>query len=116
MGITTALLWGLAGGLSFEMLEFYGRCRSASSPDWDKLLPQGRNIFLLALVVRGFLSVVVVAAAASEGRPPGGLTALGLGAAAPLVLQKLARMVKLTDSPPEPSGPPDPEGESSGAV
>lgn len=96
MVIWVAACWGLAGGISVEGLELYARIRRAPGWTWRKPIPQGLASYLISVVIRGGLSAVVVAAAADGRQVVSVFAAFGLGVAAPLVIEKLARTVPLT--------------------
>jgi|SRR5437868_700306 len=98
MAPLVAALWGLAGGLCVEGLEVYANIHRKKSWSWRKPIPQGMTAFVLSIIIRGAVSTVVAAAFAASGQVSGAFAALGLGIAAPLIVQRLARAVPLTDA------------------
>lgn len=94
-----AVAWGLAGGLCVEALELYAHIRRVQKWSWRRPIKQGMAAFLVTLVIRGGLGSVLAAAAAASGQISGAFGALALGVAAPLILEKLAKQIPLTNSP-----------------
>ncbi|GII64472.1 hypothetical protein Skr01_45570 [Sphaerisporangium krabiense] len=91
--IWAAALWGLAGGLCVEGLELYARIRRDRKWSWKRPIPQGRAAYLTSVAIRAGVGAVL-AAAATEGRQiSGAFAALALGLAAPLVVEKVTRLV-----------------------
>jgi hypothetical protein len=112
MVVWVAACWGLAGGMCVEGLEMYAHIRRTPKWNWRTPIPQGLVPYLLSVTIRGGLSAVVVAAAAASGQVISPFTALGFGVAAPLVVEKLARAVPVTEAAPLPM---EPAGEPSAA-
>jgi hypothetical protein len=96
MAVWIAAIWGLSGGLAVEALELYGSIHRARKWTWRKPIPQGLAAYVISVVIRAGLGTVVVAAAAASEQISGAFAAFGLGVAAPLVVEKLARAVPLT--------------------
>jgi hypothetical protein len=91
-----AALWGLAGGFLVEALELYASIRRSTRRwSWRRPIPQGMAAFVVSIVIRMGAGATVAAALAQDGQVAGALAALGLGVAAPLVIEKLARVVPL---------------------
>lgn len=95
-----AACWGLAGGMCVEGLELYATIRRTPKWNWRKPIPQGLLPYLLSVTIRAGLSAVVVAAATASGQVISAFSALGLGVAAPLIIEKLARAVPVTQPAP----------------
>jgi hypothetical protein len=95
--------WGLAGSLCVEGLELYARIRRTSGWSWRMPIPQGLAAYLISVAIRAGAGAVLAAAAGSSGQVAGVFGAFALGAAAPLVVERLARVIPL-DVPPD--GPP----------
>lgn len=93
MSTTWAAVWGVLGGLCVELLELYGRIHRTPKWNWREPIPQGMIAYLISVTIRVGIGAVVAAAAAASGQVSGTLTAFGLGAAAPLVIEKLSRAV-----------------------
>ncbi|WP_433461853.1 hypothetical protein [Spirillospora sp. CA-128828] len=91
-----AALWGIAGGFLVEALELYASIRRSTRRwTWRRPIPQGMAAFVVSIVIRMGAGGTVAAALAQDGQVAGALAALGLGVAAPLVIEKLARVVPL---------------------
>jgi hypothetical protein len=106
LGIWAGAGWGLAGGMCVEALWLHSHIRSAARWSWRKPIPQGLTAYVISVVTRVGAGAVVAAAAAGSNQASGTLAAFGIGVAAPLVVQKLARGVPLTGyltDHPEPS-------------
>ncbi|WP_433474192.1 hypothetical protein ACQPZP_36345 [Spirillospora sp. CA-142024] len=110
-----AALWGIAGGFLVEALELYASIRRSTRRwTWRRPIPQGMAAFVVSVVIRMGAGGTVAAALAQDGQVAGALAALGLGVAAPLVIEKLARVVPLNvdvqatmePAPPAPAPPP----------
>ncbi|GAA2613126.1 hypothetical protein SMC26_14240 [Actinomadura fulvescens] len=114
-----AALWGLAGGVCVEALELYAHIRSRRRWSWRRPIPQGMAAFWVSVLIRVGVGGVVAAAMAHDGQVAGAVAAFGLGVAAPLVIEKLARLVPLNldvpaalELPPDPAATPAPTGQS----
>jgi hypothetical protein len=92
MGMWAAAIWGLAGGLCVEALDLYTRIRgprfSMRRPGW----------YMISVLIRVGAGAILAAAAAGSHQVTGPLAALGLGVGAPLVIQRLAKEVPVTDA------------------
>ncbi len=97
MNLWAAAGWGLAGGLSVEALALYAVIRNSSKWSWRRPIPQGAVAYLISVVARAGAGAGLAAAAAGSGQIVGTFAAFGLGVAAPLVVEKLARAIPLTD-------------------
>jgi hypothetical protein len=91
MNIWVATGWGLAGGLCVEGLELYTSIRSAPNWNWRKPISQGLMAYLVSVMIRVGVGAVLAAASTGSGQVSGPLAALGLGTAAPVLIEKLAR-------------------------
>jgi hypothetical protein len=98
MSIWAAAAWGLVGGLCVEALELYARIHRAVRWSWRRPVRQGLAGFVTAVCIRVGVGAAVAAAAAGSRQVSGPLAAFGLGVCAPLVVQRLARAVPLTDA------------------
>ena len=96
MTVWGAACWGLVGGVVVEALALYSLIRMSRHWSWRKPIPQGLAAYLISVVVRAGAGAGVAAAAAGSGQVSGTFAAFGLGIAAPLVVEKLARLVPLT--------------------
>lgn len=97
MNLWAAAGWGLAGGLCVEALALYAVIRNSSKWSWRKPIPQGAVAYLISVVARAGAGAGLAAAAAGSGQVVGTFAAFCLGVAAPLVVEKLARAIPLTD-------------------
>ena len=97
MGILWAASWGLLGGLCVELLELYAHIRHTQKWNWREPIRLGITLYLISVVCRVGVGAVLAAAAAGSGQVSGTLAAFGLGVAAPLVIEKLARAVPRTE-------------------
>ena len=95
MDVWAAAAWGLAGGLCVEGLELYANIRHTPDWTWRTPIPQGLAAYVLSVLIRVVLGAVVTGATAGSHQVSGPLAAFGLGVAAPLVIEKLARAVPL---------------------
>ncbi|WP_141578552.1 hypothetical protein [Actinomadura sp. WMMA1423] len=108
-----AVLWGMAGGGCVEALELYAQIhRSRRRWSWRRPIPQGLTAFAVSVLIRLAVGAAVAAALAASGQVSGPLAAFGLGVAAPLVIEKLARLVPLqidarSAFDPQAQGPPN---------
>lgn len=96
MNMWAAAAWGLAGGFCVEALELYVRIRRTPKWNWRQPIPQGMAAFAVSVLVRLGVGAVLAAATAGSRQISSPLAAFGLGVAAPLVIEKLARGVPLT--------------------
>jgi hypothetical protein len=87
LAVWAAALWGLAGGLCVEALELYARIKRAREWSWSKPIPQGRAAYWTSVVIRAGVGALLAAAAAASDQVSGAFAALGLGVAAPLVVE-----------------------------
>src|SRR5262245_20259452 len=112
MNGATAGMWGLFGGFAIEGLEFYVSIRrlrcapwQAPAPDEVEGVPEaGMWGYVVAEAVRLVIGAGLAWAAAATAQVSGPLGALGLGAAAPVVLEQIAKTVPLRAAPA--AGPP----------
>jgi hypothetical protein len=97
MSSVLAAFWGLAGGLRIEGFELYSHIRRTPHWSWRTPIPQGMSAYLISVVIRAGIGAVLAAAAVTSGQVTGVFGAFGLGVGAPLVLEKLARLVPLNE-------------------
>lgn len=95
MNLWAAGAWGLAGALCVEAWELYRGIRHSPEWDWRAPIPQGLAAYLFSVAIRMLMGAVVAGAAAASDQVSGALAAVGLGIAAPLVIEKFAREVPL---------------------
>ncbi|WP_242911447.1 hypothetical protein [Actinomadura terrae] len=92
-----AALFGLGGGLCVEALELYTHIRrSRRRWNWRRPIPQGMAAFVVSVVIRVGVGGTVAAVMAWDGQIVGAIGAFGAGVAAPLVIERLFRLVPLT--------------------
>lgn len=83
-------LWGALGGLIVDALEFYRVVRN-NGGRWPEDM---RSLaFLVAELIRLGVGAILAVAFASSGHVSDTLGALAVGAAAPLIAEKLARQI-----------------------
>lgn len=99
LSVWAAACWGLAGGACVEALWLHAHIRRAARWSWRKPIRQGLAAYLISVILRVGVGAAVAAAAAGSGQASGTVAAFALGVAAPLVVQKLARGIPLTDQP-----------------
>ena len=107
--------WALAGGLCVEALELYAQIRRTPKWSWRTPIPQGLVAYLISVAIRAGVGATLGAAAASGKQVAGAFGAFGLGVAAPLVIEKLARIVPMRVSDPSIETGPAPQGEDNAA-
>lgn len=100
-----AAIWGLAGGACVESLELYVRIRRTSHWNWRRPIPQSMAAYVISVVIRVGVGAALAAASAGSGQVSGSLAAFGLGIAAPLVIERLARAVPLATAAGDPRVP-----------
>jgi hypothetical protein len=98
MTLIEAAVWGLSGGMCVESLELYARIRRTPRWNWRQPIPQGMTAFVISVLIRIGVGAVLAAAGAGSGQVSSSLAAFGLGIGAPLVIEKLARAVPLTNA------------------
>lgn len=96
MALWLAALWGLAGGMSVEGMQLYARIHRTPGWSWHRPIPQGLTAYLLSLLIRAGFSAGVTTAAAASDQVVGAFAMYGIGIAAPLVIEKLAKGVPLS--------------------
>lgn len=100
MSIWSATAWGLLGGLCVEALALHALIHKAEDWTWRKPIPQGLAAYLISVIVRSGAGAGLAAAAAGSGQVSGSFGALGLGVAAPLIVEKLSKAIPVNDIPP----------------
>lgn len=99
MLIWDAVLWGGAGGLIVEILEFHTAIiRTNALPwqdEWRAKGEQGLGVLITSVIIRVMVGAVFAGAVAGGGTLENAAAALFVGAAAPtLILEKVGRSVK----------------------
>ncbi|MFE0153666.1 hypothetical protein ACFWY5_41480 [Nonomuraea sp. NPDC059007] len=88
-------LWGLGGGLAVEVLDFVKAVRRVKGWPWASPDEPGAGPYLLSVLGRAAAAAVVAGAAGASVTGMTPLIALALGAAAPLILEKLSQQVPM---------------------
>ncbi|MEQ4725014.1 hypothetical protein [Nonomuraea sp. B19D2] len=87
-------LWGLGGGLAIEALDFIKAVRRVGHGwPWRYPYGPGGGPYLVSVLGRAAASAVVAGAAGASVNGMTPLIALALGAAAPLILEKLSQQI-----------------------
>jgi hypothetical protein len=86
--------WGLAGGLCVEALALCALIRSTPGWNWRRPIPQGLAAYLISVVLRAGAGAGLAAVAAGSGQVSGAFAAFTLGVAAPLIVERLSRLVR----------------------
>ncbi|MEN3360365.1 MAG: hypothetical protein V7637_4347 [Mycobacteriales bacterium] len=95
------MLWGLFGGFAVEGLDLYGALRRRGCWPWGG--PEPREVGIVGYAVAEAIRLIIggglagAAATSSEVTSPAG--ALAVGVAAPLIVERLARAIPLTEPP-----------------
>lgn len=86
-------IWGFFGGFAVEGLEFAGAIRRTG--DWPWRLPNEPGLlpFAVSVLIRLVVGAGLAVAAGSTGQISGPFGALGVGVAAPLLIEQLARQI-----------------------
>jgi hypothetical protein len=97
MGWFEAAAWGTFGGFAMEALDFITAVRRHRRVPWRKLIPEdpGPAIHAVTSVLRLTVGAGVAAAASRTSPSVSAWLALGLGAAAPVILEKLTALIPL---------------------
>ena len=92
-----AAAWGAFGGFAMEALDYITAVRRHHRVPWQKILPgdPGPTAHAIATVLRLIVGAGVAAAAARTTPSVSPWLAFGLGAAAPVVLEKLTTLIPL---------------------
>jgi len=86
-----AAVWGLLGGFIVEALELLVASRRVGGWPWTRPGEPGVAPMVVSVVLRMAIGAILAAAAYGSGQVGGPLPALGLGVAAPLVIEKMTR-------------------------
>lgn len=100
MTASHAALWGLFGGFVVEGLDLYAAVRRKGCWPWRVRGPRetGALAYFVAELIRLVIGGGLAGAAATSGQLSTPLAALTMGIATPLIVERLARAVPLTDS------------------
>jgi hypothetical protein len=95
-----AALWGLGGGFAVEGLDLYGALRRRGRWPWRVRGPRevGAVGYFVAELVRLVIGGVLAAALAESNQITTAFGALAVGVAAPLIVERLTRVIPLADS------------------
>jgi hypothetical protein len=89
-------LWGLFGGFAVEGLEFRGAIHRVGGWPWRRPGEPGPLAMLVSVLIRLLVGAGLAIAAGTTGQVSGPFGAIGVGVAAPLLIEQLARQVRLT--------------------
>jgi hypothetical protein len=84
-------LWGLIGAAANVGVVFLEASRRVKGWPWERPRGPGGGVYLVSIAVHLAIAAGTTAALASGGVVPNGLIAFGVGAAAPVVVKKLAK-------------------------
>jgi hypothetical protein len=95
-----AALWGLSGGFAVEGLDLYGAVRRHGCWPWRARGPRevGAVGYFVAELIRLVIGSVLASALAESSQITTAFGALAVGVAAPLIVERLTRVIPLTDS------------------
>jgi hypothetical protein len=97
----SAVLWGLFGGFAVEGLDLYGALRRRGCWPWGG--PEPREVGIIGYAVAEAIRLIIggglAGAAAASGEVTSAAGALAVGVAAPLIVERLARAIPLTEPP-----------------
>lgn len=94
-----AALWGAFGGFAVEGLELYTAVRRHGHWPWRVRGPRevGAPGYVVAELIRLIIGAGLAGAAEASGQITSAVGALAVGVAAPLIVERLARAIPLTD-------------------
>lgn len=90
------LLWGAYGGLAVEAIEFSGAIRRIKDWPWKVAGESPPFVLAISVMIRIGLSLGLTLAAGQAGQIAGPMGAVAVGAAAPLLIEQMAKQVSLT--------------------
>jgi hypothetical protein len=102
-------MWGLFGGFAVEGLEFAAAIRRIAGWPWQQPNEPGLLPLMVSVVIRLVIGSGLAIAAGTSGQISGPFGALAVGAAAPLLVEQLARQIpQTTITPISPANLPTP--------
>ncbi len=84
-------LWGLAGAAINRVLIYLEAAQRAKGPPWRAPQGPGGGVYSVSVLLHCIIGAVVVLAVGQSGYVANAVVALGIGAAAPVVVKKLSR-------------------------
>jgi hypothetical protein len=95
-----AALWGLFGGFAVEGLDLYGAVRRHGCWPWRARGPRevGAVGYFVAELIRLVIGGALALALAESSQVTTPFAALAVGVAAPIIVERLTRVIPLTDS------------------
>lgn len=106
-------LWGLAGAAANTGVVFLEASRRVKGWPWVRPRGPGGGVYAATVVINLGIAAVATAALATTTIVGSGFVAFGLGAAAPVVVKKMAAYAETLI--PSPAGEATPQPESGGA-
>jgi hypothetical protein len=88
-------LWGAAGGLMVEAIEFYGAIKRTGSWPWKQRGEPGPLPLVVSVVIRIGVGLGLTWAAATTNQVVSAFGAVAVGVAAPLLLEQMAKNVAI---------------------
>ena len=85
-----AAVWGLAGGAVNRALIYLEAAQRVKGPPWRQPDGPGGGVYMVAVLLHCAIAAVVTGAVAQADYVPNAVVALGIGAAAPVVVKKLS--------------------------
>ncbi|GIM90425.1 hypothetical protein [Paractinoplanes toevensis] len=98
MTLVECALWGLFGGFAVEGLELSAVIRRTGRFPWKRRGGPGLAPFLVSVIIRFGVGAGLAAAVGSTGSTSP-LSALAVGVAAPLIIEKLAQQIPVEPAP-----------------
>lgn len=93
-----AALWGLAGGFIVEGIDLHAAVRRHGTWPW-RVSGDGPSVgltgYILAELIRLLVGAILAAGAAASGQVAGPIAAVAIGAAAPIVVERLTALIPL---------------------
>jgi hypothetical protein len=90
-------MWGLFGGFCVEGLEFVGAVRRTGDWPWRRDGEPSALPLMVSVIIRLAISTGLAAAAGSTHQVSGPFGAVGVGVAAPLLVEQLLQPFQLAD-------------------
>lgn len=89
-------LWGAAGGLMVEAIQFYGAIKATGTWPWRSPGEPRPLPLLVSVAIRVGVGFGLALAAADNNQVTGGFGAIAIGVAAPLLIEQMAKTVPST--------------------
>jgi hypothetical protein len=90
LSLLSGVLWGLVGASIVVLLDLSAEIGKSGDWPWRTRVPIRMSAYLTALVLRVLMGAGVAAGATASGAASGPLSAVAIGVATPLIIEKLA--------------------------